>query len=271
VGFLQKLGLAPVPKAVVLDEMSLEVVAELDVGGHGGDIAADSHSVWVTTHGDRVLSRIDPASRAEAARVELPRKPVSVTADGFGPVVLCEKRVIVRADPGGAALLAQNEVPEDVTDIVASSGSLWALRPVGGFPADVRLLQLDPSSLAVLRVIPVATSTYFGGLRAADGIVSVLVEDPPGSMRDAVFDVETGEPLPDERRIQTRGIAERDGNRWVSDGDRGFKRVDMNGGGEWAVGKAPGPATGTTGLAQGNQWVINYRRPTRGNPDELTD
>jgi streptogramin lyase len=281
VGFLQALGLAPVPGVVVLDEMTLEVVAELSgVGGYGGAVAADNRSVWFTTARGKGLARVDPVTRTEAARMKLPRRPLNVTADERGAVVLCDRQVIVRVDPSGERIVTEATVPESTSDVVASGGYLWALKTVisntGGMSlsisltTDVTLLQLDPASLRVTREVPVGQAGFSGGLRAQGGVVSALVEDPPGEMREAVFDIATGEPLPDDRRIKTRGIAERDGNRWLREGERVYTRVDIASGSEEARGEVPGPRTGSAVLAHGCLWVINYRPPSK--PDnEDTD
>src|SRR5215207_5500346 len=68
VSFLRRLGLAPVPGAVVLDEQTLEVLAELPVGGWRGHVAAGEDAVWLSSWEDRVLARIDARTRAETLR-----------------------------------------------------------------------------------------------------------------------------------------------------------------------------------------------------------
>ena len=97
---LGRIGLASVPDAVVLDAASLECVAELDVGGSRGDVAAGGDAVWFTTRKGRTLSRIDPVSRSETRRLELPERPLAVAADRLGAVVLCEGDLVVRASAG---------------------------------------------------------------------------------------------------------------------------------------------------------------------------
>jgi hypothetical protein len=268
VSLLGRLGLASVPDAVVLDAESLECVAELDVGGSRGDVAAAGDAVWFTTRKARSLSRIDPASRSETRRLELPERPVAVAADRLGAVVLCEGDLVVRAGPDGSALDSRERLPEGVIDVVADGGAVWALRVTGDMPFDVSLLSLDPISLLLRSEVPVCRSRLAAGLRAGDGVVCALVEDPPGSMRNAVLDIATGESLPEERAPSARGIAERDGMRWIQDGDRRFKRIDIASGRTLAEGEAPGPELGSVVLAHGCLWACNFRRQ-RGEPQHM--
>ena len=176
---LRKLGLASPPAGVVLDEISLEPLAELDVGGSGGDVAAGHNAVWFTTRDDRSLSRIDPAARVETEHLELPEEPRRVAVDARGPVVLCARDVVVRATPDGRAVSSQAELAEGVIDLVAEEGAIWVLRATGSMPFDVSLLMLDGDSLAPGREVALGRSGIAGGLRTGDGVVCALVEDPP--------------------------------------------------------------------------------------------
>ena len=137
-------------------------------------------------------------------------------------------------------------------------------------PFAASLLSLDPGSLAIRRAASLGSFGLVGGLRLGGGAVCALVEDPPGSMRNAVLDAETGEPLPDERAPSGTGIAEREGVRWVRDGDRAFRRVEIEGGRVLASGKAPGPRTGRSVVAHGCLWACNFRVPRRGEPQYMS-
>ena len=262
---LRKLGLAPTPGTVALDEMSLEQVAEVDAGGHGGAIAVGRDAVWITTTRGRRLSRIDPASRTETARAELPKRPEALAVDSLGPIVLCDKGVIVRVDVAGNGVSAEAQMPEGVNDVVAAPGGVWAMRVAGlELPWQMSLVRLDPASLTPVQEVAIGSAMIGGGLRTGDGVVCALIEDPPGSMSQVVLDIATGERLPAGRAPTTRGIAERDGTRWVSDGERGFKRVDVATGEVLATGRAPGPRTRSAVLGHGCLWTCNYREPSRG-------
>ncbi len=265
----RRLGLAPVPAGVALDEMSLEPLGELEVGGWRGDVAADAHAVWFTTWEQRTLSRIDPRTRAETLRVDLPERPVRVALDEQGVIVLCEEDLLLRIDPSGGATAARMSLPEGVSDVVAGGGAMWALRAESSVPFAVSLLSLEPATLAIRREVAVSNSRFCGGLRLGDGTVCALVEDPPGSMRNAVYDLSSGEPLPDERAPTGTGIAERDGERWIGHGDRGFRRVEIDGGTVLASGEAPGPQTGNAIVAHGCVWTCNFRRRRRGEPQYM--
>jgi hypothetical protein len=265
--FLRRLGVLPAPKGVVLDETTLEQVATLDAGGHHGDVAASADAVWFSTWDDRSIARIDPATRAETQRVEMPEKPLEIAVDERGPVVRCEEGLIVRVDPGSGALSARAVLPDGANGLVAEQGGVWVYRAAGmDAPYPISLIQLDPATLATLREVPVGSSRFGAGVWAGDGVVVALVEDPPGAMAEAVLDIRTGERLPADRAPRKKGIAERDGIRWLGDGDAGFKRVEIASGRELAKGKAPGPYTGSVVLAHGALWVCNYRAPQRGEP-----
>ena len=264
--FLRRLGLAPVPKAVVLDANSFEQLGELDVGGMHGAIAADDAAVWITTWDDRALSRIDPATRAETLRVELPKKPRHLALGVTGPVVLCKDELVVRVDAATGTVAAQVELPE-ASDVVAAGSAVWVVRNAGDMPFEISLLQLDPATLATLREVPVGRSNISGGLRTGDGVVALLVEDPPGSMSEVVLDLATGERLPGDRAPQTKGIGERDGLRWAREGDRGFRVIELASGRELARGQASVPNVGDSALAHGCVWACAYREPSRGHRD----
>jgi hypothetical protein len=268
--FLRRLGVLPAPKGVVLDETTLEQVAVLDAGGHWGDVAATPDAVWFSTWDDKSISRFDPATHAETQKVKLPEKPLEIAVDERGPVVRCEE-LILRVDPASGSVTARAELPEGVNGLVAEQGGVWVYRGVGtDSPFPIVLIQLDPATLAPLQEVPVGSSRFAAGFWAGDGVVVALVEDPPGEMAEAVLDVVTGERLPADRAPRKKGIAERDGIRWVSEGDAGYKRVDVASGRELAKGKAPGPYTGSVVLAHGALWACNYRAPQRGEPSYMS-
>ena len=267
VSLLGRIGLVSVPDAVVLDAASLDCVAELDVGGSRGDVAAAGDAVWFTTRNARSLSRIDPVSRSETRRLELPERPLAVAADRLGAVVLCEGDLVVRARPDGSALDAGERLPEGVIDVVADGGAVWALRVTGDMPFDVSLLSLDPISLLLRCEVPLCGRALPPACARATAWCARSWRIRPGRCATRSS---TSPPASSFRRsaATARGIAERDGMRWIQDGDRRFKRIDIASGRTLAEGDAPGPEVGSVVLAHGCLWACNFRRQ-RGEPQHM--
>ena len=254
------LGIA-VPKAVMLDAQTLELLAELPTGGNRGDVVAGADGVWFSSHEQRRLSHVSPDGE-ERLRVELPARPLAIALDGDHPVVLCQQDRLVRVDPVEGRILDDVAAPPFAGAIAAGAGQVWLeANEMQRSGLQVRLVQLDPSTLAVARELDLGVSLYSGNLTISDGVVSILHEESPGSMGYASFDAVTAAPAPTpEHLLRPTGIAERDGMRWFTR-DGAIKRVDLATGEELASERLPAPRIGRTIHAHDRIWAITYPRP----------
>jgi hypothetical protein len=261
---VRSLGLA-VPGSIVLDAETLEPVAELRAGGKRGDLVAAADGVWISTYEDRTITLIDPDGR-ERLQVELPDRPTAIALDGDRPLVLCRSGRLLRVDPLEGRIADDVRLPETVSSVAAGHGQVWAVAADAdrsGF--HVRLLQLDPATLALAREIDLGCSTYFGNLCIGEGTVNLLHEESPRSMGYATFDVVTGAPAPTPHETtRGRGIGERDGLRWTRDG-REIKQTEIASGREVGSRRVAAPRTGSCLLAHGRIWVATYS--AAGQPD----
>jgi hypothetical protein len=255
---LRLVGLASVPRGIVLDAQTLDPVAELDVGGLRGRVAPSATGVWITTPAKKRLSHVDAADCAVSGHIDLPKAPVALTvADGV-PLVLCAG-VLVRADPSAPASVP---VAEDVCEISADGDLVWVMRTshAGGARYEVRLARVDSQTLAPVQEVNLGPSRFATGLRLAGGLAVVSMEMPDGTMGEAAVDALTGERR-DAASVPRRplGIGEADGMRWIVDG-RSVRRLDLATGGELASASIAAPDTAGAAVAHGRVWLCTYKR-----------
>jgi streptogramin lyase len=264
-GFLRRVGLTNVPKAIVLDARTLETVAELDVGGRRGAVDASPDAVWFTTHSAATLSQVDPAAARVVAETPLPERPVDLAVVPEGVVVLSDRGRVMRVAAG--VLVAANDVGGDAMAIAADGDRVWLLA-AGGAASDgrlgVRMTRLDPATLVPRVEVAVGRSRFVGALRVSGDTACVLMEIAERQMGEAVLDAVTGERVAPERAGRAPlGLAEADGERWILDGPM-VRRVDATTRTEIASGRLAAPDTAGAVLAHGRLWICTYRRGKRG-------
>jgi DNA-binding beta-propeller fold protein YncE len=184
-----------------IDLATNQIVAEIPVdrGPSRKQIAATDDAVWVASHG--LLERIDPATNAVVARVEIPGRDISaVSADATDVWAVTidpsSGGILVRVDASTNDVVA--EIPlgsqitgyEDQVELGAGSvwvlGSRWIEQQNAEYGSD--LIRVDPSTNEVVARIPV------GGFHMVVAEDAVWVRFPA----DGVFD-ET-----DERWLWTK-------------------------------------------------------------------
>jgi hypothetical protein len=186
---------------VRIDLATNQIVAEIPVdrGPSRKQIAATDDAVWVASHG--LVQRIDPATNAVVARVEIPGRDISaITADATDVWAVTidpsSGGVLVRVDASTNDVAAEIPLGRQITgyedEVELGAGSVWVLgsrwieQRNAEYGSD--LIRVDPSSNDLVARIPV------------DDFHMVVAEDAvwvrfPG---DGVFD-ET-----DERWLWTR-------------------------------------------------------------------
>ncbi len=258
---LSKLGLR-VPGVVVLDETTLERVADLSVGGWRSDVVASPDAVWVSSWKERLLTRVDPRSCRETARVQLTERPLQLVMDDHGLTALCERGRVARVSPALARTVTLGRLPLGTTELAAGNDRLWALRADGKTDAGyaISFIQLDPESLELRQEVPVGWAPAARELRIGGGAVGGLLEIADGTQREVVLDARSGEPLPAERApVRVQGIAERDGVRWVREG-LVVRREEASSGRVLGRGRIAGPQVGPALVAHGKVWICTFRR-----------
>jgi streptogramin lyase len=144
------------------------------------DVTAGFGSVWVSNGPTRTVSRIDPGTNAVLARISVP-DPASVLAVGTGSVWLTSVpgNTVTRIDPrtnsvtGTVSLAPASLGPVGIT---VAYGFVWVAVHDGQPTTSV--LKIDPSTLAVVDVIPVGTGQTAGPNWMAAGAGSVWTDVP---------------------------------------------------------------------------------------------
>lgn len=259
-----------VPPGVVYDAETLELVAELSVGGRGGDLVAGADGVWFATPGDRSLTHVGRDGQT-LLHVELPARPKQLALDAGRPLVLCDDDHLLRIDPVSGRIADDLLAPPGTTAVAAEQGSVWVLLTDEG-QADgwqLTLAQLHPVTFAVTQTVTLGRSRFFDRPRMYDGTVNVLHEATPGAMGYASFDAVSGaeRPTPGEL-LRVRGIGERGGVRWVHD-DGHLCRLDAVTGQELSSGRLGVPRAGSFLLAHGRVWALAWSPSTWNSSTEV--
>ena len=162
-----------------LDPAALRVSVRLRAGNGPSGLAFDGTYLWLVSHRENSLDRIDPATNA-VTRVASPVSPPDtsaaerVAALGGSLWITGRGLDLLRRSPAGAPLDTV-EVGPAAMDVVTDGSSLWtaAYTPAAarrGDPVAGELMRLDASGTVAARVS--ATRRLFvSGLAAADGVL----------------------------------------------------------------------------------------------------
>lgn len=251
--------LGAVPRGIVLDADTLELVAEVDAGGRNGDVVASDRGAWFSTFEDRSLTHVSPDGET-LLLAELPARPEQLALDGDWPLVRAHNGHVLRVDPTDGRVVADVPAPADTSAIAVGDERVWALI-AGGGDSDgwqLTLVQLDRSTLTGTQAIELGRSRYFGNLCVHGGTVNVLRE-MSGGMGYATFDAATGAPRPTpDALLRPTGIGERGGVRFLHD-DGKIRRLDAVTGQELSVHKLPVPRAARFVLAHDRLWAVAWR------------
>jgi len=154
---------------------------EIKVGSQPDDVAVDGESVWVTNEGDATLSKVDPSTRQETVRTQVPPTPRSV-ATGAGSVwVASDAGELTKVDAGSGSVVDSVPVGIRPTSAAFGHGSVWV-----SDNADGALYRIEPGEAsadigAVDRVARTAASPRgvaagIGGVWVASGAENLLEE-----------------------------------------------------------------------------------------------
>jgi class 3 adenylate cyclase len=139
----------PRPPSLVRIDLETQRRSQIPVGDTVTAIALGEGSVWLASHGDRSVYRIDPGTMTVEARIDLPEPPQEI-ATGAGWVWVTTSRDVIQIDAtsntierkfslGGCEAFGSEEGCQ--TDVTAMDGTVWATHMFNR-----RLVEIDPAS-----------------------------------------------------------------------------------------------------------------------------
>ena len=164
-----------------LDPVGLRVSARLPAGDGPSGLAFDGTYLWLVSHRENSLDRIDPATDV-VTRVATALSPPETTAAervaalGGSLWITGRGLDLLRRSPTGAPL-GTVEVGPAAMDVVTDGSSLWtaAFTPAAarrGDPVTGELLRVDAGGQVVARVAA-SRRLFVNGLAAGDGALWV--------------------------------------------------------------------------------------------------
>ena len=182
----------PELKVYKINAETAEIAAILDTGlaepSGETNVVAGAGSVWVPSHEDGEITRIDPKTDETVAKITVAAGP-AFQAFGEGALwaVASGESLLQRVDP------ETNEVTGTVTlgdtpgFLTAGEGAVWVQEQGDGTVAKV-----DPESLEVIARVQVGDNLKYGDIDVADGKVWLRTTD---DQTFVVIDAETNEIL----------------------------------------------------------------------------
>lgn len=173
----------PTPKLAKIDLKTRTLAAVFDVGpgARESSVALGAGSVWLMVDPQGVLARIDAATGAVTARIQLP-------AGSYNPVFSDGRVWVSRAE--GAELTVVDPATNTVVDHVATgprprfltagAGAVWTLNQ-----GDGSLSRIDAAGKRPVASIPLQTPGGGGDIAYGDGLIWVTVMKTPLTAVDA--------------------------------------------------------------------------------------
>ena len=176
-------GGPPRPTSLVHVDLETQRRSQMSVGDTVTALALGEGSVWLASHGDSSVYRIDPGAMTVETRVRLPEPPQEI-ATGAGSVWVTTYSELIQIDATSGTIerefsLGGCERGEEVfcqTDVTVGDGAVWATH--FRYP---RLMEIEPTSGGVSRIrvggYPMAIATGHGALWVfADTASSPIIE-----------------------------------------------------------------------------------------------
>lgn len=144
------------------------------------DVTNGFGSIWVSNGPTRTVTRIEPTTKAVTAVIPVPN-PASVLAVGAGAVWVTSVpgNTVTRIDPatntatGTISLAPTGLLP---VGIAVADGYVWVANH-GGEPT-TSVAKIDPSTLAIVDVIPVGSQSFAGPNWMSAGAGSIWTDVP---------------------------------------------------------------------------------------------
>lgn len=183
---------AGTPNLVRID-LETEQQSSVTVGGTVTALTLGEGSVWLASHGDSAVYRLDPETMSVEARIPLPEPPQELAA-GEGSIWVTTSQDLVRIDPTSDTTeqtfslgRCTDVFDEDEcqTDVTVGDGTVWATHYI-----DRRIVEVDATTRTEvrsrsLRGYPMAVTTGHGALWVLlHGPASVTVQRIDLATRD---------------------------------------------------------------------------------------
>jgi len=204
-----------------VDPATGRTVATIPMGSPAG-VATSPGAVWVTSHWDGTVTRVDPTTNSVSATIML-TDGLWGLAYGEGAVWVAnpERDFVYRIDPATNAVTATISNVVDPVGVTVGGRSVWVTNWGTTGQPDGLVSRIDPLTSQVTRTIPVGTNPgriAFGGgyLWVALQGASTLVQVDPAT--NAVKAMVTTGPVvteDDGHGWRTRGVAATDSSVWA--------------------------------------------------------
>jgi class 3 adenylate cyclase len=159
----------PRPASLVHFDLDTQRRSQISVGDTVTALTLGEGSVWLASHGDNSVYRIDPSAMTVEARIRLPDPPQEL-ATGAGSVWVTTSRGLIRIDATSGAIDREFSLGgcdlEEVfcqTDVTVGEGAVWATHY-----QNQRLVEINPASGAKSEIrldgYPMAVATGHGAL-----------------------------------------------------------------------------------------------------------
>jgi DNA-binding beta-propeller fold protein YncE len=129
-----------------------EILADVDVGAGPIALTYDGTSVWTVLKEDRLLIRMDPGEAAVLDATPLDGEPSAITFDGTNIwVTLRDTAQLVRVNPSDPSDLQRLDLGSAPADLIYDGTDLWVAVPEAG-----KVLRIDPVGLRVKESVAVS-------------------------------------------------------------------------------------------------------------------
>jgi len=185
-----------------IDTETAEVDAILETGlaepRGETNVVAGAGSVWVPSDAEGKIARIDPATNAVAATVDVaPGTFFLAFGEGVLWAVASETRLLQRIDPETNTVTGSVELGKQPGFLAAGEGAVWVQEQGDGTVA-----KIDPKSVEVIGRTQVGESLLYGDIDVGDGKVWLRTTD---DQTFVVIDAVSGEILARVGRAEGSG------------------------------------------------------------------
>lgn len=120
------------------------------------NLAATADAIWVESHREDIVTRIDPMQNKEVARLEdVPAHCAVISGGGFVWAADAWQSKITKIDPANGAILGTIEIL-DPCGLAADNSDLWVTRQALG-----QVERYDAATLEKRAVIPIGSYSFF--------------------------------------------------------------------------------------------------------------
>jgi len=177
-------GPAPKLAKVDLKTRTLRAVFDVGPGAKEGGIAVGAGSVWLMVDTQGTLARIDPATGAVVAKVQLPGSYNPVFSEGRVWVTRADGAELTVVDAKTVKVVDHVAIGQHPRFLTAGAGAVWTLNQ-----GDGSLSRIDVAGRRPVDTVPLETPGPGGDIAFADGRVWTTMMKTPLTAVDAARSV----------------------------------------------------------------------------------